>query len=161
MYGLGYQVCDDSVGVLFNNNTRVVLLSNEVSPTYMDENSVENYYSLEEYPATLRKVAALVKLFYRSMKQCLRMTGKRVAPRECDNLAGLSCLYSRLRTQSAISFYLTNGSVQMNFFKDLPKILLCPFITAVCYIKSNRVFHTYRFETLQALSCSTDLFLRP
>ena len=27
-YGLGYQLCDNSVGVLFNDSTRLILLSN-------------------------------------------------------------------------------------------------------------------------------------
>jgi len=27
-YGLGYQLCDNSVGVLFNDSTRVILTSN-------------------------------------------------------------------------------------------------------------------------------------
>lgn len=28
-YGLGYQLCDNSIGVLFNDNTRVILLNNQ------------------------------------------------------------------------------------------------------------------------------------
>lgn len=27
-YGLGYQLCDNSVGVLFNDSTRLILLAN-------------------------------------------------------------------------------------------------------------------------------------
>ncbi|KAH9370659.1 hypothetical protein HPB48_015977 [Haemaphysalis longicornis] len=80
MYGLGYRVCDDSIGVLYNGNTRMVL-SNRVSPTYVDENSLGNYYSLEEYPAALPKVT-LLKLFYRSMKQCSVTDGQTAWPLE-------------------------------------------------------------------------------
>lgn len=29
-YGLGYQLCDNSIGVLFNDNTRMMLLTNQV-----------------------------------------------------------------------------------------------------------------------------------
>jgi hypothetical protein len=28
-YGLGYQLCDNSVGVLFNDSTRLILLANQ------------------------------------------------------------------------------------------------------------------------------------
>lgn len=28
-YGLGYQLCDNSIGVLFNDNTRCILLNNQ------------------------------------------------------------------------------------------------------------------------------------
>lgn len=159
-YGLGYQLCDNSIGVLFNDNTRMVLLSNKVSVTYVDEGSLENYYTLEEYPADLEKKMTLLKYFCSYMKQYLLTTGEDVAPRECDNLARLPCLGSWFRTRSAISFYLTNGTVQINFFQDHTKVILCPLMAAVSYIDNNRVFHTYRLETLQALGCPSDLFSR-
>lgn len=28
-YGFGYQLCDDGVGVMFNDNSRIVLLANQ------------------------------------------------------------------------------------------------------------------------------------
>lgn len=159
-YGLGYQLCDNSIGVLFNDNTRMVLLSNKVSVTYVDESSLENYYTLDEYPSELEKKMTLLKYFCSYMKQYLLTTGEDVAPRECDNLARLPCLGSWFRTRSAISFYLTNGTVQINFFQDHTKIILCPLMAAVSYIDNNRVFHTYRLDTLQTLGCPSDLFSR-
>lgn len=29
-YGLGYQLCDNSIGVVFNDNTRIILLNNNL-----------------------------------------------------------------------------------------------------------------------------------
>ena len=29
-YGFGYQLCDDGVGIMFNDNTRLILLRNEM-----------------------------------------------------------------------------------------------------------------------------------
>ncbi|KAH9383166.1 hypothetical protein HPB48_023992 [Haemaphysalis longicornis] len=159
-YGLGYQLCDDSIGVMYNDNTRMLLLSNRVSVTYVDVNSLENYYSLEEYPAVLEKKVTLLKYFCSYMKEFLFTTGGDVAPRECDNLVRLPCLSSWFRTRSAISFYLTSGTVQINFFQDHTKLILCPLMAAVSYIDDNRTFHTYRFETLRTLGCPEDLFAR-
>ncbi|XP_077500566.1 serine/threonine-protein kinase polo isoform X2 [Amblyomma americanum] len=158
-YGLGYQLCDNSIGVLFNDNTRVVLLNNNVSVTYVDDNGLEHYHTLEQYPSSLEKKVTLLKYFCSYMKQYLLTTGEDVSPRECDNLVRLPCLGTWLRTRSAISFYLTNGTVQINFFQDHTKIILCPLMAAVSYIDNNRVFHTYRLETLQK-GCPPDLFSR-
>lgn len=158
-YGLGYQLCDNSIGVVFNDNTRVILLNNMVSVTYVDDNSVEHYHKLEDYPPSLEKKVTLLKYFCSYMKQYLLNTGEDVSPRECDNLVRLPCLGSWLRTRSAIAFYLTNGTVQINFFHDHTKLILCPLMQAVSYIDNQRVFHTYRFETLHK-GCPPDLFSR-
>lgn len=158
-YGLGYQLCDNSIGVVFNDNTRVILLNNMVSITYVDDNSVEHYHKLEDYPPSLEKKVTLLKYFCSYMKQYLLNTGEDVSPRECDNLVRLPCLGSWLRTRSAIAFYLTNGTVQINFFQDHTKLILCPLMQAVSYIDNQRVFHTYRFETLHN-GCPPDLFSR-
>ncbi|KAH7961955.1 hypothetical protein HPB52_013738 [Rhipicephalus sanguineus] len=93
------------------------------------------------------------------MKQYLLMTGADVSPRECDDLVRLPCLRAWLRTRAAIAFYLTNGTVQINFFQDHTKLILCPLMAAVSYIDNNRVFHTYRLETLHK-GCPPELFSR-
>ncbi|KAK8776275.1 hypothetical protein V5799_030379 [Amblyomma americanum] len=65
------------------------------------------------------------------MKENLLATGEAVCPRECDNLVRLRCLGTWYRTRSAISFYLTNGTVLVNSFDDHTKIILCPLMAAV------------------------------
>ncbi|KAL1421227.1 hypothetical protein MTO96_023205 [Rhipicephalus appendiculatus] len=158
-YGLGYQLCDSSIGVLFNDTTRVILLNNNVSVTYVDEDCIEHYHSLEEYPPTLEKKMTLLKYFCSYMKQCLLKMGEDVSPRECDSLVRLPCLRTWLRTRSAIAFYLTNGTVQINFFQDHTKLILCPLMAAVSYIDNNRIFHTYRLEMLHN-GCPPELLSR-
>lgn len=159
-YGLGYQLCDNSIGVLYNDNTRVVLLNNNMSLTYMDEASLEHYHTLDDYPLSLEKKVTLLKYFCSYMKQYLLKAGDSVAPREVDDLARLPCLGSWFRTRSAIVFYLTNGTVQVNFFQDHTKVILCPLMGAVSYINAARDFRTYRLETLQKAGCPRDLFSR-
>ncbi|KAL3199360.1 hypothetical protein MRX96_014010 [Rhipicephalus microplus] len=58
-----------------------------------------------------------------------------------------------------MSFYLTNGTVQINFFKDHTKLILCPLRWAVTYIDKRRFFHTYRLEMLR-YGCPSPLFCR-
>ncbi|KAH6919982.1 hypothetical protein HPB50_029029 [Hyalomma asiaticum] len=107
-YGLGYQLCDNSTGVV-NGNTRVTLLKNTVSVAYIGDKSVEHYHKEEDYPPSLER----------------RHRGEDASPRECDNLVRLACLGSWPSTRSAISFYLTNGTVQINFFQNITQCSSC------------------------------------
>ncbi|KAM7294319.1 serine/threonine-protein kinase PLK1 [Ixodes scapularis] len=159
-YGLGYQLCDNSIGVLFNDNTRIILLNNQKSVTYVDDQCIENYYAMDGYPATLEKKMTLLRYFSDYMKQFLLKAGESVAPREVDDLVRLPCLGSWFRTHSAIVLYLTNGTVQLNFFQDHTKIILCPLMGAVSYIDQKKTFRTYRLETLQKMGCPEELFSR-
>ncbi|XP_077507656.1 serine/threonine-protein kinase PLK1-like [Amblyomma americanum] len=156
-HGIGYQLCDSSTGVHFNDDTRLILLNNEMSITYVDENGLEYNYTMKQYPSTLEKKVTLLKYFWTFMKG-LSKTGLGVSPRDCDDLVRLPYLGSCLRTRHAMSFYLTNGTVQVNFFQDHTKIILCPLMAAVTYIDADRVFHTYRLKTLQQ-GCPPKLLL--
>ncbi|KAL1430772.1 hypothetical protein MTO96_002371 [Rhipicephalus appendiculatus] len=157
-YGLGYQLCDNSIGVVFNDSTRAILLNDSVSVTYVDEDCIEHYHSLVEYPPSLENKMTLLKYFCAYMKKLL-MTGKKVSSRKRVNLVRLPCLRTWLRTRSAMAFYLTNGTVQINFFFDHTKLILCPLRAAVTYMDRRRLFHTYRLETL-CNGCPPELFCR-
>ncbi|KAL3210546.1 hypothetical protein MRX96_037021 [Rhipicephalus microplus] len=158
-YGLGYQLCDNSIGVLYNDNSRIILLGNGQSITYVDEQCIEHYHTLENYPSSLEKKITLLKYFYAYMKQYLLTTGADVSPRECDNLVRLPCVRAWRRTQVAIAFHLTNGTVQINFFHGHTKLILCPLMAAVTYVDDSRAFHTYRLETLRK-GCPPELLSR-
>ncbi|XP_077507655.1 serine/threonine-protein kinase PLK1-like [Amblyomma americanum] len=158
-YGLAYQLCDSSMGVLFNDNTRLILLNNNMSMTYVDEDGTEHYHTLDEYPSPLAKKARLLKGLTSYMKETLANTGQDVSPRECDDLVRLPYLGMWLRTRPAICFCLTNGTVQVNFHKDHTKLILCPLMAAVTYIDTTGVFHTYRLKTLEG-GCPPQLLSR-
>ncbi|XP_077507654.1 serine/threonine-protein kinase PLK1-like [Amblyomma americanum] len=158
-YGMGYQLCDGSTGVLFIDDTRIVLLNNNVSIAYVDEDGAEHYYTLEEHPASLEKKVKLLKHFSNFMEVKLQKTGRDVSPREGDNLVRLPVLGSWLRTRTAMCFYLTNGIVQVNFLRDHSKLILCPRMAAVTHVKPTGTFHTYRLKALQR-GCPPELLLR-
>ncbi|XP_031419818.1 serine/threonine-protein kinase PLK1 isoform X2 [Clupea harengus] len=70
-YGLGYQLCDNSVGVLFNDSTRLVLYDDGDTLQYIDRNSAESYLSVRTYPSTLAKKITLLKYFRNYMSEHL------------------------------------------------------------------------------------------
>ncbi|GMR43684.1 hypothetical protein PMAYCL1PPCAC_13879, partial [Pristionchus mayeri] len=56
-FGIAYTLCDDSVGVLSHDATKLVTDAAAVQLSYMDEADVEEFHTMENYPAKItRKV---------------------------------------------------------------------------------------------------------
>lgn len=109
-YGLGYQLCDNSVGVLFNDITRIVLFPDEQNLQYIDRDGTEMFYTFNKCPSLQKKVT-LLTYFRNYMNEHLVKTGEK--GREGNELVRLPYLHNWFRTRNAIVFQLTNGTVQV------------------------------------------------
>ncbi|XP_042242944.1 serine/threonine-protein kinase PLK1-like isoform X2 [Homarus americanus] len=156
-YGLGYQLCDESIGVLFNDFTKLLLLADGENIHYIERSSAEHYHQLKNYPAALNKKVTLLRYFRNYMNEHLVKAAASMCPREGDELARIPSLRTYFRTRSAIILHLTNGTLQINFFEDHTKIILCPLMGAVTYIDEKRNFRTYRLASLEKYGCRPDL----
>ncbi|XP_037103153.1 serine/threonine-protein kinase PLK1 [Syngnathus acus] len=159
-YGLGYQLCDNSVGVLFNDYTRLIMYADTNSLQYINKTAQESYMTVAAYPPALNKKITLLKYFRNYMSEHLLKAGANMAPREGDELARLPYLSLWFRTKSAIVLHLSNGTVQINFFQDHTKLILCPLMSAVTYIDERREFRTYKLSLLEEFGSSKELFNR-
>ncbi|KAL4624471.1 serine/threonine-protein kinase PLK1-like [Arapaima gigas] len=159
-YGLGYQLCDNSVGVLFNDSTRLIMYDDGDRLQYIDRNSEETYLRVRSYPSTLTKKITLLKYFRNYMSEHLLKAGANITPRDGDELARLPYLRHWFRTKSAIVLHLSNGTVQINFFQDHTKLILCPLMAAVTYIDEKREFRTYKMSLIEQYGCSKELASR-
>ncbi|XP_077575861.1 serine/threonine-protein kinase PLK1 [Stigmatopora nigra] len=159
-YGLGYQLCDNSVGVLFNDYTRLIMYADGDSLQYINKKDEESYMSTATFPPALNKKITLLKYFRNYMSEHLLKAGANMARREGDELARLPYLSLWFRTKSAIVLHLSNGTVQINFFQDHTKLILCPLMSAVTYIDERRNFRTYKLSLLEEFGCSSELFSR-
>ena len=157
-YGLGYQLCDNSIGVLFNDMTRMVLMADEKHVQYVEKTGEEIFIDVGEQTDALKKKVTLLRYYKNYMNEHLQKTGEKA--KECDDIARLPYMANWFRTKNAIVFQLTNGTVQINFFEDHIKLILCPLMEAVTYVNSSRDFYTYKFSLLEQHGCSRDLFLR-
>ncbi|XP_071955644.1 serine/threonine-protein kinase PLK1-like [Antedon mediterranea] len=157
-YGLGYQLCDGSVGVLFNDSTRLILNSDGESVQYIEREGEEFFHTLKAFPHDLTKKITLLKYFRNYMTEHLLKAGGSMTPREADTMARLPWLRAWFRTRSAIVLHLTNGTLQINFFQDHTKIILCPLMSALTYIDEKRNFRTMRMKQLEEVGCSKELF---
>lgn len=112
-YGLGYQLCDESVGVLFNDSTRLILCSSGENLQYIERDGNEFLYTLQAYPDWLQKKITLLKYFRDYMSQHLLKAGATIAPRPGDEMSRLPFLRTWLRTRNAIILHLSNGTLQV------------------------------------------------
>ena len=62
-YGLGYQLCDDSVGVLFNDSTRLIMTAGGAENLqYIDRDGYEHLCTMKDYSDQLKKKVTLLKV---------------------------------------------------------------------------------------------------
>lgn len=155
-YGFGYQLCDDGVGIMFNDNTRLILLRNEINVHYIERDGTEMYYTVDSVPPTLEKKMKLLSYFQRYMFDHLMKAGADHAVQQADSLSRIPYLQQWHRSATAVLMYLTNGTLQINF-KDHTKMILCPLMSAVTYIDEQNNFNTYRFSTIAEHGCTPAL----
>ncbi|CAL1547050.1 unnamed protein product [Lymnaea stagnalis] len=159
-YGLGYQLCDNSFGVLFNDSTRLILLTNGENIHYIERDGKEHYHTIRLFPESLGKKVTLLKYFRNYMNEHLLKAGANMTPRDSDEMIRLPFLRTWFRTRNAIVLHLSNGTLQINFFQDHTKIIVCPLMAAVTYIDEKREFRTYRLNLIEKYGCSKDLASR-
>jgi polo-like kinase 1 len=159
-YGLGYQLCDNSVGVLFNDSTRIILTTCGENLQYIERDGTEFFHTLRFYPEALNKKITLLNYFRNYMSEHLLKAGANITPREGDEMTRLPFLRTWFRTRSAIILHLSNGTLQINFFQDHTKVIVCPLMGAVTYIDDQRVVRTYRLPLIEKFGCSKELSTR-
>ncbi|KAK5645786.1 hypothetical protein RI129_004250 [Pyrocoelia pectoralis] len=154
-YGFGYQLCDDSVGVMFNDTTKLIMLPNGINVHYIDRAGEESYMTMDNYPKTMEKKMKLLAYFNRYMRDHLIKAGASVV-READTLSRIPHLHQWCRSTSGVLMQLTNGTVQINF-TDHTKIIMCPLMAAITLIDDTS-FRTFRFASIEKNGCSIALF---
>ncbi|CAI5441469.1 unnamed protein product [Caenorhabditis angaria] len=153
-YGIGYQLCDNSVGVLFNDNSRIMLDQAGNELTYIEKTNKEHYYTMSQVlPNALTKKVTLLKYFRSYMNDHLVKAGEGAGQRAGDDLARLPTLRVWFRTKSAIVLHLSNGTVQINFFTDHIKMMICPLMQSVTFIDQQKRMLTYKFSNLTTNGC--------
>uniref|UniRef100_A0A0N4ZTF7 Serine/threonine-protein kinase PLK n=1 Tax=Parastrongyloides trichosuri TaxID=131310 RepID=A0A0N4ZTF7_PARTI len=158
-YGLGYQLSDNSVGILFNDDSKITLDAAGEQLQYCDSSNCEQYFTTKNYPEYMTKKVTILKCCKRYMREKL-CRAVAVLPKEGDELARLPVLKTWFRTQVAIVLYLSNGSLQVNFFKNHFKVILCPHMHAISIIDSNKTLKTYKLDLILDVGCHPNILSR-
>ena len=99
---------------------------------------------MNEYPQAVEKKVKLLNYFRNYMKEHLLKAGANMEVREEDQLSRIPALKTWFRTSRAVVMHLTNGTIQINFFKDHTKIILCPLLGSFTNIDKTRRKRTFR-----------------
>jgi len=121
-YGFGFQLSDKSIGILFNDNTRISY-SSDRSFIQFGENQEVTTMGTHQVPPYLHEKFTLLRYFAQYMDQNLTEGG--------ETRKGLRSLTTTIpqikrwiRTPKAIIMHLTNGTIQVNYFKDHTKLII-------------------------------------
>ncbi|KAL0113525.1 hypothetical protein PUN28_012586 [Cardiocondyla obscurior] len=168
-YGLGFQLSDRSVGVLFNDNTKISYTHDRRRVEYMTtDDEVTRYHRERDIPAPLQKKLELLRHFTEYMDDFLTEGGElkkyRTPPRQSKN----SCVPRMrrwLRTDKAIVMELTVPLLQVNFFVDHTKMVVSQESAGgkgylITYIDTGRHASSYWLNDLRDFGCTPDLYER-
>jgi polo-like kinase 1 len=157
-YGFGYQLSDDSIGVSFNDMTKMILLPDGDTLHYIDKQAKEHYHKKSEYPLELAKKVKLLNYFQQYMTENLLKAGAHCTLGETAAMTRLPSMWTWFRTSRAVIMVLSNGTLQINNFEDHTKTILCPLMGAVTTLEHNRPMRTFKFSAIETHGCSLGLF---
>jgi polo-like kinase 1 len=121
-YGLGYILSNGSVGVFFNDATKIILEKEGKKFDYYerkDKEDVKQSHTLEDYPKDIEKKVTLLAHF----KSYLDQNFKQEEIEHHEELSELIYVKKWIKTRHAKMFRLSNKVVQV-YFKDKTEILL-------------------------------------
>ncbi|KAL6257928.1 hypothetical protein P5V15_011527 [Pogonomyrmex californicus] len=168
-YGLGFQLSDRSVGVLFNDNTKISYTHDRRRVEYMTtDDEMTRYHRERDVPAPLQKKLELLRHFTEYMDDFLTEGGElkkyRAPPRQSKN-ACVPRMRRWLRTDKAIVMELTVPLLQVNFFVDHTKMVVSQESAGgrgylITYIDTGRHASSYWLNDLRDFGCTPDLYER-
>ena len=145
-YGVGYMLCDGSIGVYFNDASKIVLAPNqknvEYTPRRKDKTEREpECYMLESYPEDLHKKVTLLKHFMNYLETHKSDAFLTMATSSQEHLKlktkNITFVKKWLKTRHAIVFRLSNRQIQVNFF-DNSCIILGMDTNQVAYVNKQK-----------------------
>ncbi|KAM4552308.1 serine/threonine-protein kinase PLK3 [Odontesthes bonariensis] len=157
-YGFGYQLSNQGIGVLFNEGTHLSLCDQRKTVHYCLTNNKHFTFPTNSLPEQLRSQKQIVELMANYMEQNLMEGGDL----QCDEqLSGPPPLLLQwVKTDHALVMLFNNGTLQVNFYTDHTKIILCKSSDdsyLLTYISRERVSYTYLLSMLNEMGCTSEL----
>jgi polo-like kinase 1 len=152
-YGLGYLLSNGSVGVFFNDCTKIILNGSKEYFEYIERRAsdrvdIMSCYTLNVYPKELHKKVTLLQHF-RSYLEGLK-TQSTNPTEDCDQYKSgqqpLVYLKKWMKTRHAIMFRLSNKIVQVDF-QDKTQIILSSESKLVTYVNKKGEQSQYPIAT--------------
>lgn len=139
-YGFLYQLNNDDIGVLFNDENTILKLNDSDRFLELIHNENEGWACIENLvshpPSQARRQLEIVDFFAKYMNSNLSKVSDNEERRETV------FLHRYTRNSDYIMFELTNGTVQFNF-KDHHKFCISKNGLAITHVSPNRVIQTH------------------
>lgn len=159
-YGFGFMLSSDAMGVLFNDTSRILMSPDGRSIQYYDLTGRLSAYTLDCVPEELDRKTTLLQYFARYMDEHL-IQGGDLEYSQYMEVSWSSCLYLKkwFRTTKAIVLYLSDGTLQVNFFEDHTKLILSNVKGEymVTFIDPDRCAKTYNMCLIIQDGCRSDI----
>lgn len=157
-YGFGYQLSNQTIGVLFNEGTHLSLCDQRKTVHYCLTNNKHFTFPTQSLPEQLRSQKQIVELMANYMEQNLMEGGD--LPCEEQSSGPPPLLLQWVKTDHALVMLFNNGTLQVNFYTDHTKIILCKSSDdsyLLTYISRERVSYTYLLSMLNEMGCTAEL----
>uniref|UniRef100_A0A672J0G8 Serine/threonine-protein kinase PLK n=1 Tax=Salarias fasciatus TaxID=181472 RepID=A0A672J0G8_SALFA len=157
-YGFGYQLSNQSIGVLFNEGTHLSLCDQRKTVHYCLTNNKHFSFPANSLPKQLHSQKQIVELMANYMEQNLMEGGDLHCEEQVSGSPPL--LLQWVKTDHALVMLFNNGTLQVNFYTDHTKIILCKSSDdsyLLTYISRERVSYTYLLSMLNEMGCTTEL----
>ena len=151
-YGVGYLMSNLSVGVIFNDSTRIILGPNECTFQYISNTALGesiNTFNTEEFPADIHKKVMLLQLFKKQLQ-----SDKGKVP-EIEKPFHHVKKWSS--TPHAMIFRLTNKVIQV-CFRDTTELLLSSEKKYVTFV--NKMKENLSFPLSTAMDCGNKQLIK-
>ncbi|CAL7941413.1 unnamed protein product [Xylocopa violacea] len=166
-YGLGFQLSDKSVSILFNDHTKISYTHDRRVEYVTTDDEVTRYHREEDVPAALQKKLLLLQRFTQYMDKFMTEGGEikkpRAAPKQSKNVS-VPRMRRWLRTDKTIMMELSIPLLQVNFFEDHTKLVVSQESPnrgyLVTYIDTSRRTSSYWLNDIRDFGCTADLYER-
>lgn len=149
-YGLGYLLSNKSIGVFFNDASKIVLEPQSSNFNYIerrasDKQEIVFAYTLTSYPEDLRKKVTLLQHFKSYLEGSDEAKVEAELDKEDTTKNNLVYVKKWMRTRHAIMFRLSNKIVQV-CFQDKTEIILSSESRVVTYVNKKSERSTYELS---------------
>lgn len=139
-YGFSYQMNNDDIGVLFNDDNTILKLHNSDRFLELIHHENEGWTCIENSvshpPSQARRQLEIVDFFAKYMNSNLSKVSENEERKE------VVFLHRYTRNSDYIMFEMTNGTFQFNF-KDHHKLCISKNGLAITHVSPNRVIQTH------------------
>ncbi|XP_026989033.1 serine/threonine-protein kinase PLK2b [Tachysurus fulvidraco] len=156
-YGFGYQLANNTVGVLFNSGTHMSLLADKTTVLQHAEMGQCAVMYTTDVPENCVGQVTILKYFAHYMEENLMDGGDMVIDTDAEKPR--LYLLQWLKSDRALMMLFNDGTFQVNFYHDHTKLILCTQQDdyLLTYINEERTSATFKLSALLSAGCTSEL----